>query len=400
MEFDKEYEDLSNNLLKEAYTLKEVKECEIKFNREFNPRSTLMLRWLLLERYNLPVLKTKKTPKGEENPVLDAKAMKVYASKHKNKYCQIMEKYRSYQTLRENFLSGMLPKLIDNVAHTTYSLHSTATGRPNSKDPNLLNLPGGKETKKIKQAFIARPGYIFVYGDLSQIEVKVAAVVYEEPNLIDICNRGGDFHCEITSRILGIPYEVVFEGKESGDEEIINKRRIFKSIVFGILYQEGPAALARSLGLTVSEAEDFIREFFKGFPSLEKNIELTKREVIKNGYLTNLFGFRRSWKYHSEEDHSTLREAVNFKVQSVAWNLLELGLIKIDSKLKEMKSELVIQVYDSIGVEAVEEERKKVARIMKKAMETVNRSIPKLDQIRVTADVEMGYNLAELEKVA
>lgn len=107
-----------------------------------------MLRWLLIEKYKLPILKTNTVSSGEKTPVLDATRMKIYAEKHKNPYCKIMEKYRSYQTLRENFLSGLLPKLVNNVAYTTYSLHATDTGRPNSKEPNLLNLPGVKILKK------------------------------------------------------------------------------------------------------------------------------------------------------------------------------------------------------------------------------------------------------------
>jgi uracil-DNA glycosylase family 4 len=398
-ELDKKYETKSNELLENALALPEVKDCEKNFNRNFNPRSTLMLRWLLLERYKLPILKTGTTSKGEKTPVLDAKRMKIYAEKHKNNYCQIMEKYRSYQTLRENFLSGILPKLVNGVAYTTYSLHATDTGRPNSTNPNLLNLPGGEETEEIRTCFIARPGCIFVYSDLSQIEVKVSAVVYDEPELIRIVNSGRDFHCEITSRILGLPYEVIFEGKQNGDPEIIHKRRIFKTITFSILYGKGAESLAVDLGITVDEAEHFIDEYFRGFPDLKRNLELCKKEVIQKGYLTNLFGFRRRWKYHKEDDHNTLREAINFPVQSTAWNLLELGMIKADSELSKYNIPLITQVYDSLGAEANKEDMKKAARIMKKAMQSCNHGIDKLDKIIVTADVEVGYNLKDMEKI-
>jgi DNA polymerase I len=398
-EIDKEYEDLSVNLLKEALELPEVKDCEKHFNRTFNPQSSLMLRWLLIDKCKLPVLKTSTTSTGEKNPVLDAKRMKIYAEKHKNKYCQIMEKYRSYQTLRQNFLSGLLPKLIDNVAYTTYSLHATDTGRPNSKEPNLLNLPGGEDTEIIRSCFIARPGCIFVYSDLSQIEVKVAAVVYDEKELIKIVNSGRDFHCEITSRILGLPYEEVFEGKEAGDPDIVHKRRIFKTITFSILYGKGAESLAVDLNISVDDANKFIEDYFRGFPDLKRNLELCKKEVIQKGYLTNPFGFVRRWKYHKETDHNTLREAINFPVQSTAWNLLELGMIKADRELSKYNIPLVMQVYDSLGAEVEEEKKKKAARIMKKAMQTCNYGISNLDKIKVTADVEVGYNLKDMEKI-
>jgi DNA polymerase I len=398
-ELDRKYEEKSNKLLENALSLPEVKDCEKNFNRSFNPRSTLMLRWLLLERYKLPILKTGTTSKGERTPVLDAARMKIYSEKYKNPYCQIMGKYRSYQTLRENFLSGILPKLVSGVAHTTFSLHSTDTGRPNSRNPNLLNLPGGEDTEEIRTCFIARPGCIFVYSDLSQIEVKVAAVVYDEPELIRIVNSGRDFHCEITSRILGLSYEIIFEGKQNGDPEIVHKRRIFKTITFSILYGKGAESLAVDLDISVDEAEHFIAEYFRGFPSLKRNLELCKREVIQKGYLTNLFGFRRRWKYHKEDDHNTLREAINFKVQSTAWNLLELGMIKADRELSKYNIPLITQVYDSLGAEPKKEDMKKTARIMKKAMQSCNSGINRLDKIRVTADVEVGYNLKDMEKI-
>lgn len=398
-EIDFEYKTKSKDLLNSCKELASVQACEKHFSRKFNPRSTLMLRWLMLDHYKLPVIKTKVTPKGEKNPVLSEKVMSIYADKYKNEYASLMKKYRSYQTLRENFLSGLLPKLHKNVAHTTYSLHATTTGRPNSKDPNLLNLPGGKETKQIKSCFIARPNKIFVYSDLSQIEVKVAAIVYEEPRLIEICNGGRDFHCEITSRILDIPYETVFEGKEAGDPEITAKRRIFKRITFGVLYQQEKVSLAFELGITENEADNFIKEYYKGFPNLKTNIELTKQEVIEKGELANLFGFRRRWKFHKPEDQNTLREAVNFKVQSTAFNLLQIAMIRINKDLKSTNAYLVMQVYDSLGAETLEEEKRQVCKIMKYNMEDCNKDIPLLAELRITADVEMGYNLMNLKKV-
>ena len=394
-EIDSIYERKAQKLLYRVKNLDSVLACEKHFKRIFNPRSSQMVSWLLIDYYKLPVLA--ETDKG--NPSVGATEMNKYAEEYKNPYCELMENYRSYMTLRDNFLSGVLPKLVDGVAHTTYSQHATATGRPNSKEPNLLNIPA--KAKDIKKCIIARPGHIFVYADESQLEMRVASVVYDDLTLIEIINSGKDFHSMVTAKVYNVTYDTVYDEqnkKVRSDWE--DKRRITKAISFGVLYGEGPQKLAYTLGITVKKAEKFIEQHYEGFPSLKENIEKTKELVIKQGYLDNYFGFRRRWQFHSEEDHSTLKEAVNFLVQSLAWNLIQLAMIRVDRELKErgLKSRLVLQVYDSLVVEALNEEVPEVAFIIKNAMENVNKPYDNINRVLLKSDIEIGLNLAELEK--
>jgi len=400
MKTDKVYEAKAEKALKEALKLPGIEECQQNFKKLFNPRSPDMVRWLLLDYYKLdPILPKKKTNTG--NPTVDKKAMEQYA-KGGNTYCQVMEKYRSIQNIRDNFLSGVVPKLIGDTAHTIYSLHATSTGRPNSKEPNLLNIPDkGDAGKDIKRCMIARPDHVFVYADESQVEVRVAAVIFDEPNLIEICNAGGDLHCLTTAKVYGMTYDEVYDGYKSGDVEITEKRKGVKAVVFGCLYQESAIGLAYDLGISVRKAEQFIKDFFKGFPNLERNIEKLKQKVIETGEVSTYFGFKRRWKFHSADDHNTLREAVNMPVQGTAWNLVELAIIQINDFLEKNKmiSGLALQVYDSVAVEAHISEYKKVCRAVKKIMESVNKPYPELNRVKLTADVEVGKNLAELRKV-
>ena len=391
-EIDKMYEKRAGRALLKAMSVDGIKECEKRFNKTFNPRSSDMVRWLLLDYYKLPVLqKTRK-----ENPSVGQKEMEIYARKYHNPYCEIMEAYRSYKTLQDNFLSGLLPKLHDGVAHTTYSLHATTTGRSNSRDPNLLNLPRDKE---IKQCFIARPNHKFVYADFAQLEMRVAAMWYNDESLKAICNDiTKDIHSQVTAQAFGKTYEEVYNGYKSGDPAMTELRVFGKTIGFGILYQEGDDALAYQLNISKEKAAKLKESFYNNFPELRGNIENTKQLVVKQGYLDNYFHFRRKWKFHSETDHSTLREAVNFPIQSLGFNFLELALIEIDKELYErsLKSELILQVYDSICVEATEEEVEEVSEIVRDIMQNINKPFDGVNDVRLVSDIKVGNNLGEL----
>lgn len=393
---DDKYRILGEKALSKALSLKKVKAVEEHFKQPFNPRSSLHVRYLLIDLYHLPVIKTSSKTKIAS---VDKKTMKIYADKYNNAYCKEMEMYRSYQSIRDNFLSGVVPKLYGDIAHTSYSLHATTTGRPNSRDPNLLNIPRNDED--IKSIYIARPGHIFLYSDLSQIEVRIAAVVYNDENLIELCNtKGKDFHCMITAKVYNLPYDEVFQKYKSGDKEMTEKRSICKSITFGILYGKTPEGLAKDMQVSVDEAKGFIDDYFSGFPQLYDNIEKLKRHVIKTGYVDTYFKFRRRWRFHSEEDHKTLREATNHGIQGTAWNLMQLILIKVDEYLESFQSGLIMQVYDSLGVEALEEEIDEIAPNIKYLMETINQPFEGLNRVNIKADMEIGKKLSKMKKMS
>uniref|UniRef100_A0A6M3K9X3 DNA-directed DNA polymerase n=1 Tax=viral metagenome TaxID=1070528 RepID=A0A6M3K9X3_9ZZZZ len=390
---DKIYESRAKKLLFSIENESYIKETESYFKKKFNPRSYDMVKWLLLDYFKLPILKETKT----NTPSIGKGEMKRYAEQFKNPYCLIMEKYRSLQNIRDNFLSGTLSKLHNGVAHTKYSLHSTATGRPNSIDPNLLNLPRAKE---IKECIIARPGYQFVCADEAQLEVRISSVVYDEPKLIEICNDfSKDIHCAITAQAFDRDYDEIYNGYKNGDWEITELRVQGKAIQFGVIYQEGPQKLAYELGIQTEEAAKFIQDYYKRFSNLRKNIDAVIQFVIEHGYVDTYFNFRRRWKFHSEEDHSTQREAVNHGVQSLAFSIIQLALIEIDKKLEEvgLVSRLVLQVYDSVIVETLEKEIPVVAEIVKNAMENVIKPFENINRVKLKSDIEVGPNLADLE---
>lgn len=393
---DTRYKKKAGRLLARVSGLEGIKAAESKFKRRFNPRSPQMVHWLLLDYYDLPVIKEVTKGPNKGNPTIGKVEMKKYAEDYNNPYCIAMQQYRSYQNIRNNFLSGAVPKLVDGIGHTKYSLHVASSGRPVSTNPNLLNIPREKD---IKRVFIPRDGHVFVCADLRQIEVRVAAVIYNDSNLIEVCNSvGSDFHCMIAAKANGIPYDEFYSRYKNGDEDAAKKRQDGKALTFGVLYQEGAEALAYNLGTSKRKAQEFIDDYFRGFPELKKNIEKQKQFVVKNGYVDTYFGFRRWFKNHQVEDHEILRMAVNTPIQGTAWNLLELILIEVDRVLEErgLKSALVLQVYDSVIVEAVENEVEEVALLIKEVMENINKPYPELSRVKIEIDMEIGDNLGEL----
>ena len=398
---DEIYKKKGEVLLEKALKVKGIEETERYFKHKFNPKSSNHIKYLLLDYYKLPVLKKTK----KKGPSVGKEEMAKYAeAPYKNKYCDIMEKYRGLEAMRKNFLSGVVSKLEGDTAHTKYSLHSTATGRPNSKDPNLLNIPARSEDKDIKGCLVARDGFSFIAADMSQIEIRVAAVIFDDENLIAACNKTGqDFHSSIASNIYEIPYDEFYSKYKAEDLHITDLRTAAKAVSFGVLYQMSHVALAYRLGISERRAQQFIDEYFKGFPNLAFNIEKLKKDVIKNGYVRNYFGFTRRWHYHSEEDQGTIREAVNFPIQSVAWNLVQMAMIKIDNEFGRLqesitKDGLVLQVYDSIICEVKDESINQVAEIMRGVMTNINMEFERLNRVQLLADFQIGKDLKDLKK--
>jgi uracil-DNA glycosylase family 4 len=395
---NEKYRLLAEAALNKALALKKVKECEQVLNKRFNPKSSKMIRWLMIDGYKLPVLKKTLT----EKPSVTKKEMKIYATKYKNAYARIMEMYRSYEGVQSNFLSGVKEKnlIIDSdgkygVTHTNYKLHIAATGRPTSSQPNLQNIPKDDD---IKCMYVARPGFVYVYADLSQIEVRVAAMLSQDPTLMKACNGDNDFHSTIASEINGYSYEEFHAKILAKDKKFDKLRNAAKETTFGILYGMSKYGLAYRLGISIDEAEDFIRNYFKKMPLVKDLMNGIEAHVIEHGWVATYFGFRRNFSKHTAEDHGTIREAQNHPIQGTAWNIMELILIQLDEKLEGHRSQLIMQTYDSAVIEAREKDVEWIAPIMKETMENVCKPYPTLNTVKVKTEIEVGPNLRDLEE--
>ncbi len=388
---DRKYEKKARKAFVRISDLESIKACEQHFKKKFNPRSTKQVKWLLIDYYGLPILKT--TKKG--NPSLGKKELKTYAEKHKNEYCIAMQKYRIYESLRANQLSGVLPYLIDERAHTEYSLHATTTGRSASYNPNLLNLQ--PEVKKCIIPYIPKikEKCYFVKADMSQLEIRVASVMYYDPIMIEYCNSGKDFHSLVASKVVGKRYEDFISEIKEGNPKYKEIRKVNKAVGFGIIYQEGPDGLSYNLGISRKKAEQFIEEYFEQFSNLKDKIEETKQQLIKYGYVDSYFKLRRRWEFHTKDNHQMLREGVNFIIQSTAWQLCQMAMNDIDDELQErnLKSRLVMQIHDENILEVPESELEIIKVIVPEIMSKVNEPFPVLNEVKLSADLKVVETL-------
>ncbi len=288
-----------------------------------------------------------------------------------------------------------LPELINSHSHrlhTSFNQTVTATGRLSSSNPNLQNIPIRTELgKKIRQAFVAPDKHILLSADYSQIELRLAAALSNDPKMIAAFQRGEDIHARTAAEIHKIELDQVTK----------DIRRTAKEINFGILYGLGSLGLAQRTGLSRNEAKDFIEKYFNVYKKIKQYIDYTKNFAHQNGYSQTIFGRRR----YLPDINSSMpmlraaaeRMAINMPVQGTAADLIKLAMISISQDLPKLSpgSKIVLQVHDELVLEVPEKELDKVATFVKKTMESVYQ-LP----VPLSVDLEIGKNWGELKNYA
>ncbi len=302
--------------------------------------------------------------------------------------------YREYQKLLSTYID-VIPTLLgkDNRLHARMVQTGAATGRMSCVDPNLQNIPVKTELgRAIRNAFIAPEGTVLAAFDYSQIDLRVAAFLSEDPELVQIFVRGEDVHTGVAARVFGVAPDAV-------DKEM---RRRAKVINFGILYGMGVNALRQNLGTDRKEAEQFYNAYFERFHVLRDYLEATKASALKLGYTTTYFGRRRYYpKIKSTLPYiRTMEErmAMNAPIQGTTADIMKLAMIKIDETLREAKLDRAVvpllQVHDELIYEIKDEAVTKAERLIKETMENVIKvSVP------LVANASAGKSWGELRAV-
>lgn len=294
--------------------------------------------------------------------------------------------YRELTKLKNTYVDP-LPTMVDEHSrlHTTFSTWVAPTGRLSSHDPNLQNIPARSELgREIRRAFVAKDGHVFVSADYSQFELRLAAVLANDIELIESFNDGLDIHTRTAAQVYGVPLEDVTK----------NQRRDAKVINFGILYGMSPHGLSVATGMNQKEAKEFIDRYFNLRKPLLDYIEKTKKQAEEQGFVETMFGRRRptpdvkSSNYVVRE--AAFRAAFNHPIQGTEADLMKMAMIKIDQQL-DADSKQILQVHDSILVECPEDKADSVANMMKQTMEGVYHLPVNLD-----VDVSIGQNWGEL----
>lgn len=279
--------------------------------------------------------------------------------------------YRKYAKLKSTYTEA-LPALIDpkdERIHTTYNQTVTVTGRLSSSNPNLQNIPiRTEEGNKIRNAFAPsdKENWLILSADYSQIELRLLAHISGDAHLSEAFNTGVDVHTLTASKVFDVPVEEVTK----------EMRYKSKAVNFGIVYGQSKYGLAKALGISNAEAEEFIEKYFATYPKVLAYMEGTIAEVQKTGYVETIFGRKRYLENELSSSNGMIREfakraAINQPMQGTAADLIKIAMISFAQKLKEnnLKSKMIIQVHDEIVVEVYKPELDLVKSLIKEAME-------------------------------
>ncbi|MCB9819936.1 DNA polymerase I [Candidatus Nomurabacteria bacterium] len=349
---------------------------------EFNIASPAQLSEVLFTKLQLPTTGIKK---GKTGYSTGQKELDKLRGQHP--IIELIEKTRELAKLKNTYVDT-LPKLVDKESrlHTTFNQDVASTGRLSSTNPNLQNIPIRTEIgRKIRDAFVPDEGNVFVSADYSQFELRLAAVLANDENMIEDFNNNIDIHTKTAADLHGI----------SLGEVTKSMRRDAKVVNFGVLYGMGPHALAQNTGMTFGEAKKFIEQYFELRKPIRDYIDATLEKADKEGFVETFYGRRRPTPDIKSSNfmvrEAAKRAAANMPIQGTEADLMKRAMLKIDKALPEA-AEQILQIHDSILVECPENSAEEVAKIMHEAMESIAPELP----IKLKVDVEIGNNWGEI----
>lgn len=357
---------------------------ELAGTTQLNINSPLQLSKVLFEKLLLPTKGLHKTPGG----VLSTASQELQKLAPLHPVVREILKYRELSKLQNTYLLP-LPLLADGASriHAHFDQLGAATGRLSSDSPNLQNIPiQGEWGKKIREGFVAAPGFAFAAFDYSQMELRVASDMAQETKMQKVFKENKDIHQMTAAEVFGIAQNEVTK----------DMRYRAKALNFGVLYGMGARGFAQSAGISFEEAQSFIEDYFVRFPKIAEYIEKTKEFAKKHGYVETMFGRKRYLPdVNSNAPHiraAAERAAVNHPIQGSAADIIKMAMVKI-SKLPFMnqKCRLVLQIHDELLFEISDGILKEVAPLIKKAMEEAV-----LLKAPLVAQIKEGPNWSEL----
>jgi len=348
----------------------------------FNIASPAQLSDMLFIKLQLPTTGIKK---GKTGYSTGQKELNKLRGLHP--VIELIEQTRELAKLKNTYVDA-LPKLVDKNyrLHTTFNQDVVSTGRLSSTHPNLQNIPIRSTLgKKIRNAFIADEDNILVSADYSQFELRLAAIMAGDEDLINDFNNDIDIHTKTASDVYKIPM----------DQVTSNQRRNAKVINFGVLYGMSPHGLSAATGMSFIEAKKFIDDYFNLRRPIREFIEETLEKAKNEGYVTTYFGRRRPTPDVKSSNfmvrEAAKRAAANMPIQGTEADLMKRAMLRTEEKLGNL-GEQILQIHDSILVECPKKNADKVVEILRFEMESV---APELD-IKLKVDIKTGEHWGEL----
>ncbi len=351
--------------------------------RAFNLGSPKQIQDILYGQLKLPVLK--KTPKGQ--PSTDESVLQDLALEYP--LPRLILEYRSLSKLKSTY-TDKLPQQVDDKSgriHTSYHQAVTATGRLSSSDPNLQNIPiRSAEGRKIRQAFIAPPGYKLVAADYSQIELRIMAHLSADEGLLRAFGQGEDIHKATAAEVFGVELGQVTQ----------ELRRSAKAINFGLIYGMSSFGLAQQLGLDRKQAQAYIDLYFARYPGVKRYMDNIREQAREHGFVETLFG-RRLYLPDIKSRNANIRQyaertAINAPMQGTAADIIKRAMIATDTWLTQAQPDvkMIMQVHDELVFEIAETELETCTATIKNLMNAAAEL-----KVPLVVDIGVGDNWDE-----
>ena len=388
---------------------------------EFNVASPAQLASALFDKLLLPTAGIKK---GKTGYSTNQKELDKLRGQHP--IIELVERFRELSKLQNTYVAA-LPEQTDakGYIHTTFNQDATATGRLSSTNPNLQNIPIRTELgRQIRDAFVPAPGNVFVNADYSQFELRLAAVMAGEKQMIEDFNTDVDIHAKTAAEVYNVPI----------NEVTPTQRRRAKVVNFGVLYGMSQHGLAAAANMSYGEAQHFIDEYYRIRPHIKEFMERTIRQAHGDGFVQTLFGRRRPTPDVRSNNFAVRsaaeRAAANMPIQGTEADLMKLAMLAVEKSLalvdidslpeetclsgkansffsnlpvsegsKSISTDKntplgyqILQIHDSIMVECPRQNAEIVSKMLVETMENIH---PQLG-IKLKVDVKIGNNWSEV----
>ncbi|MDX1664093.1 MAG: DNA polymerase I [Candidatus Promineifilaceae bacterium] len=359
----------------------------------FNVNSSQQLSEVLFDELGLPHRGLRKTKSGYYSTAADV--LESLQQADESGIIDLVFQYRDLQKLKSTYVDA-LPELVNPETgrlHSSFNQTGTVTGRISSSNPNLQNIPVRSEVgQQIRRGFVARPGWVILSADYSQVELRILAHITQDEALLEAFRQEQDIHRATAAAVYGVPM----------DEVTYPQRQFAKNVNFGIIYGMGPYRLARESELTLAEAENYISEYFERFPGIQEYLQRTKEQARKQGYVETLLGRRRYFPVFRAGARSNRmlvaraeREAINHPIQGTAADIIKIAMIRLHRRLREgdYRARMILQIHDELLLEVPEEELEETRRLV---VETMSNAF-ELD-VPLKVEVSTGHNWLELKE--
>jgi DNA polymerase-1 len=342
----------------------------------FNLGSPKQIQEILYDRLNLPVLK--KTPKGQ--PSTDESVLQELAVDYA--LPRLILDHRGMSKLKSTYTEKLPQQVNDRTGrvHTSYHQAVAATGRLSSSDPNLQNIPiRSEEGRKIRQAFIAPPGYKIVAADYSQIELRIMAHLSGDAGLLAAFSQGVDVHSATAAEVFEVDVDQVTH----------DLRRSAKAINFGLIYGMSAFGLAQQLGLPRNQAQAYIDLYFSRYPGVKQYMDNIREQAKQQGYVETIFG-RRLYLPEINARNASLRQyaertAINAPMQGTAADIIKRAMLGCDAWIRDSGADvkMIMQVHDELVFEVADSQ-------LQSGIETIRGIMSGAAELQVPLLVKVG----------